>query len=156
MGEVLLVHDPKINRHLAMKIIHERLVGSQSQLVRFIKEAQVCAQPAPQHCAGLRSLKLEDGRVYFTMKEIKGRSLSRAIKALHAAVRDQQWPETGLTFPRMIDVFYQVCQGVAYAHSKGVLHRDIKPENVMLGEFGEVLVVDWGIAKIQSVCACRY
>ena len=151
MGEVLLVHDPKINRHLAMKIIHERLVGSQSQLVRFIKEAQICAQLQHPNIVPVYDLsRLEDGRVYFTMKEIKGRSLSKAIKALHAAVRDQQWPETGLTFPRMIDIFYQVCQGVAYAHSKGVLHRDIKPENVMLGEFGEVLVVDWGIAKILN------
>ena len=153
MGEVLLVHDPKINRHLAMKIIHKRLVDSQSQLVRFIKEAQVCAQLQHPNIVPVYDLsKLEDGRVYFTMKEIKGRSLSEAIKALHAAVRDQQWQtaEGGLTFHRLIDIFYQVCQGVAYAHSKGVLHRDIKPENVMLGEFGEVLVVDWGIAKILS------
>ena len=70
MGEVLLVHDPKINRHLAMKIIHERLVGSQSQLVRFIKEAQVCAQLQHPNIVPVYDLsKLEDGRVYFDERE---------------------------------------------------------------------------------------
>ena len=84
------------------------------------------------------------------MKAVHGRRLSDAIKAVHAAKVNGRFEATedGWTFHRLIDVFHQVCQAVAYAHSKGVLHRDLKPSNIMLGKFGEVLVLDWGIAKV--------
>ncbi|MEC8278000.1 MAG: bifunctional serine/threonine-protein kinase/formylglycine-generating enzyme family protein, partial [Myxococcota bacterium] len=93
---------------------------------------------------------LPDGRLYFTMKEIKGRSLDTIIWSVHNAVTEGRFHTTadGWSFRRLIDVFHQVCQAVGYAHSKGVLHRDLKPSNIMVGEFGEVLVVDWGIAKV--------
>ena len=151
MGEVRLVRDRKLNRRLAMKIIHARILNRSASAVRFIEEAQVCAQLQHPNIVPIHELgTLPDGRLYFTMKEIKGLSLNQAIQGVHASVVNGQFPlsGTGWTFRRLIDVFRQVCQAVAYAHSKGVLHRDLKPENIMLGEFGEVLVVDWGIAKV--------
>lgn len=151
MGAVRLVLDRKLNRRLAMKVIHPNLLHNDTAAGRFAEEAQVCAQLqhpniVPVHDLGM----LPDGRLYFTMKAIKGRSLDTVIRAVHGAVRDGQFQPTedGWTFHRLIDVFRQVCQAVGYAHSKGVLHRDLKPENIMLGEFGEVLVVDWGLAKV--------
>ncbi|MEC8276825.1 MAG: serine/threonine-protein kinase, partial [Myxococcota bacterium] len=151
MGTVRLVYDRKLNRRLAMKIIHPNLCVNDTAASRFAEEAQVCAQLqhpniVPVHDFGV----LSDGRFYFTMKEIKGRSLDTVIRAVHGAIRDGQFQPTkdGWTFHRLIDAFRQVCQAVGYAHSKGVLHRDLKPANIMLGEYDEVLVVDWGIAKV--------
>ena len=117
-----------------------------------MEEAQICAQLQHPNIVPIHDFgRLPDGRLYFTMKEIKGRSLDTVIDALHDAVRDGRFypTEDGWTFRRLIDAFHKVCQAVGYAHSKGVLHRDLKPDNIMLGEeFGEVLVVDWGIAKV--------
>lgn len=151
MGSVRLVRDRKLNRRLAMKIIHPKLLAHKSAPARFMEEAQVCAQLqhpniVPVHDFGT----LPDGRLYFTMKEIKGRSLGSIIDSVHEAVKDGRFypTEDGWTFRGLINAFHQVCQAISYAHSKGVLHRDLKPDNIMLGEFGEVLVVDWGIAKV--------
>lgn len=151
MGEVRLVRDRKLNRRLAMKIIHARVLNHSSSAVRFIEEAQVCAQLQHPNIVPIHELGvLPDGRLFFTMKEVKGQSLSDVIQAVHTKVVDGQFQAsgTGWTFRGLIEVFRQVCQAIAYAHSKGVLHRDLKPENIMLGEFGEVHVVDWGIAKV--------
>ena len=151
MGSVRLVRDRKLNRRLAMKIIHPKLLSHRSASARFVEEAQVCAQLQHPNIVPVHDLgTLPDGRLYFTMKEIKGRSLDTVIKSVHDAVKDGRFhpAEDGWTFRRLIDVFHKVCQAVGYAHSKGVLHRDLKPENIMVGEFGEVLVVDWGIAKV--------
>ena len=151
MGSVRLVRDRKMNRRLAMKIIHPNLLNHRTAASRFLEEAQICAQLQHPNIVPVHDLgTLPDGRLYFTMKEIRGRSLANVIQRVHAAVKDGRFYPTsdGWTFRRLIDVFHQVCQAVGYAHSKGVLHRDLKPENIMVGEFGEVLVVDWGIAKV--------
>ena len=131
MGSVRLVLDRKLNRRLAMKIIHPSLLLNEAAAARFAEEAQVCAQLqhpniVPVHDLGV----LPDGRFYFTMKEIKGRSLDSVIRAVHGSVKQGQLQPTkeGWTLRRLIDVFRQVCQAVGYAHSKGVLHRDLKPE----------------------------
>ena len=151
MGEVRLVHDSKLNRQLAMKILHEKMLSNEAECSRFIEEAQICSQLQHPNIVPVYDLgSLPDGRLFFTMKAVKGRRLSDIIKAVHANKVKGHFEVTsdGWSFRRLIDVFLQVCHAVAYAHSKGVLHRDLKPQNVMLGEFGEVLVVDWGIAKV--------
>ena len=151
MGEVRQIRDKELNRKLAMKIIHPDLLKKDSAIARFIEEGQVGAQLQHPNIVPVHELgQLDDGRFYFTMKEIKGRAFGEAIDEVHEAVEHDRWQIThsGLSFRKLIDAFHQVCQAISYAHSKGVLHRDLKPENIMLGEYGEVLVVDWGIAKV--------
>jgi serine/threonine-protein kinase len=151
MGEVLRVRDRQLNCYLAMKIMRGELLRSRSLVARFIEEAQVTAQLdhagiCPIHEIG----KLADGRWYYTMKEVKAYPLNKAILALHENSTQGQWQPTkeGWNFRRLIEVFRKVCEAVAYAHSRSVIHRDLKPENVVCGPHGEVLVVDWGLAKV--------
>ena len=151
MGEVRRIRDRSLNRTLAMKIIHPTLLSKQSITSRFIEEAQVGAQLQHPNIVPVHQMgRLVDGRLYFTMKEVKGSSFGDAIAEVHAAVENKRWQtsKSGWSLRRLIVAFHDVCRAVAYAHSKGVLHRDLKPENIMLGEYGEVLVVDWGIAKV--------
>lgn len=151
MGEVRQIRDKELNRNLAMKILHARLLGRDAAIARFIEEGQVCAQLQHPNIVPVHEIgQLDDGRFYFTMKEIKGRAFSDAILEVHRAIENDRWKitETGWSFRKLIDAFHQCCQAISYAHSKGVLHRDLKPDNIMLGEYGEVLVVDWGIAKV--------
>lgn len=151
MGEVRKIRDRTLNRTLAMKIIHSQKLSKQNVRARFIEEAQIGAQLQHPNIIPIHEMgQLNDGRLYFTMKEVKGRSFGEAIKEVHDAIENKRWriTKSGWSFRRLINAFHDVCKAVAYAHSKGVLHRDLKPENIMLGEYGEVLVVDWGIAKV--------
>jgi formylglycine-generating enzyme required for sulfatase activity/serine/threonine protein kinase len=150
MGLVLRVHDQFLNRRLAMKVLLERSAPHDNQeqrlshqlLVRFLEEAQLTSQldhpgVVPVHELGLDQL----GKVYFTMRMVKGRTASEVFAdAFH---RRGDWDLT-----RALEVVLKVCDTMSYAHDKGVLHRDLKPGNVMVGRFGEVYVMDWGLAKV--------
>ncbi|MCA9492178.1 MAG: serine/threonine protein kinase, partial [Myxococcales bacterium] len=155
MGEVRRVWDNALHRSVAMKVLRRELAERDDLVHRFVEEAQATAQlehPGimPVYDVG----RLPDGRPYFTMKEIRGRSLLDVIEELHQD-SDDGWgtTATGWTFARLIGVFQQVCEAVAFAHSRGVLHRDLKPTNVMVGAFGEVVVMDWGLAKIAGAAS---
>ncbi|MCB9684198.1 MAG: SUMF1/EgtB/PvdO family nonheme iron enzyme [Alphaproteobacteria bacterium] len=152
MGEVRRVLDRELDRVLAMKVVHAPLLERPAALARFLDEARATAQlqhPSivPVHDVG----RLPDGRLWFTMKEVRGRTLGQAIEDLHA-VSARGWgrPASGWTLHRVMSAFHVACQAVAYAHEHGVIHRDLKPENVMLGDRGEVYVLDWGLAKIKG------
>jgi Flp pilus assembly protein TadD len=139
MGVVLRARDPELNRPLAVKILAEQHHGSLHMARRFREEAQLTGQlqhPGipPVHEVGT----LPDGRPFFAMKLIRGRTLAELL-------RDRPTPAHDL--PRFLGIFEQVCQTLAYAHSQGVIHRDLKPQNIMVGAFGEVQVMDWGLAK---------
>ena len=145
-GEVHRALDRSLNRIVALKTLQPRLASDAVMIRRFIHEAQVVSQlqhPAivPIHDLG----QLKDGRWFITMKEIKGRNLRELISIIHmpGTADGATW-----TVRRLIGVFRMVCEAVGFAHSRGVIHRDLKPDNVMVGSFGEVLVVDWGLAKI--------
>ena len=151
MGDVRQVKDLSLNRTIAMKIMHENLVKSHSNRSRFVKEAQVIAQLQHPNITPVYEMGiLGDRRLYFTMKEVKGFTLAAAIRQVHQATSNNQWKTSpsGWNLRRLIVVFVQVCETIGFAHSKGVIHRDLKPANVMLGLYGEVLVVDWGISKV--------
>ena len=151
MGEVRKVRDEFLKRNLAMKIIHPNLLKSQNALTRFIEEAQVGSQLQHPNIVPIYEFgELPDGRLYFTMKEIRGEEFTDFIKEVHNASTEDGWKTTekGGTFRQLIQIFHKICETIAYAHTLGVIHRDLKPENVMIGGFGEVLVVDWGIAKV--------
>jgi serine/threonine-protein kinase len=137
MGIVYLVEDPALGRRIALKVLD--VVAQADDLAgRLLQEARILAQLehpgiVPVHDVGT----LPDGRVFYAMKYVKGGRLDEYARALHST-------------PDRLRVFQKVCDAVAFAHSRGVLHRDLKPENIMIGPFGEVLVMDWGVAKLVA------
>ncbi len=146
MGEVRRVRDRVLGRTMAMKILRSKLLQRPRTVARFVEEAQATAQLqhpgiVPVHDFG----KLPDGRLFFTMKEVKGHTLADAIFDLHLDKR----PDGALR--KIVDAFRDAAEAVAYAHARGVLHRDLKPSNIMLGAFGEVLVLDWGLVRLQDM-----
>jgi serine/threonine-protein kinase len=146
-GEVNLVRDARIGREVALKVLRADR-GSGTARGRFIREA--CVQGLLEHPTIVPVYDLDrgaDGAVFFTMKRVAGRTLADVLKRL----RDGD-PDTAAHFTRarLLHVFASVCQGVAYAHRRGIVHRDLKPANVMLGELGEVYVMDWGLAKLGA------
>ena len=151
MGEVRRVRDTLLHRTLAMKIMHNRMMSKPRYVSRFVEEAQIEAQLQHPNIVPVHDIgTLEDGRQYFTMKQIRGTEFSEKIKEIHAASSMDRWrnSEDGTSFRDLIRIHQTVCETVAYAHAQGVIHRDLKPDNIMLGGFGEVLVVDWGLAKL--------
>jgi serine/threonine-protein kinase len=150
VGEVWRVQESTLNRTLAIKTLRPEYATRQDLISRFYEEARIQAQlqhPGiiPVHCLA----QIPDGRMAFTMPEIQGRSLRQVIQTVHRASRGEWKPDPfGWTFRRLLDAFHRVCETVAYAHSRGVIHRDLKPENVMAGSYGEVFVLDWGLAKV--------
>ncbi len=146
IGEVWLAEDTDIGREVALKRLRQGREGAQD---RFLAEAQITGQLehpgiVPVHDLGLDS----QGRPFYVMTFIRGRTLKDAIADYHAG-SDREPAEVQLG--RLLEIFVKVCQATAYAHSRGVIHRDLKPDNVMLGEYGEALVVDWGMAKVQNL-----
>jgi formylglycine-generating enzyme required for sulfatase activity len=141
MGAILRVWDEDLRRHLAMKVALAAPRTPSRTLARFLEEAQVTGQLdhpgiVPVHELGLDS----QGRLYFTMKLVEGRDLKRIFELVFDG--EDGWNET-----RAIGVILKVCEAMAYAHKKGVIHRDLKPANIMVGSFGEVFVMDWGLAR---------
>ncbi len=135
MGVVYAAEDEKLERRVALKVID--VPGTDGDLAnRLMREAHVLARLehpgiVPVHDVGT----LTDGRVFYTMKFVKGQRLDKFIEGVES-VQDR------------LRLFLRICEAVAFAHARGVLHRDLKPANVMVGPFGEVLVMDWGLAKI--------
>ena len=144
MGTVLRAEEIPIRRTVAMKVMRNE--DSETELLRFVEEAQVTGQLEHPNIVPVHELGLnEEGRLYFTMKFVRGATLHEVLRRL--AERDA---ETVRRFPlvQLLTIFQKVCDAVAFAHSKGVIHRDLKPANLMIGQYGEVLVMDWGLAKV--------
>jgi tetratricopeptide (TPR) repeat protein len=140
MGQVVRLRDEEFQRPLAMKVLLPGGAPAAELAERFLREARLTGQlqhpgVPPVHELG----HLPDGRPYFVMKLIKGHSLHQLLRARLS--RDQD-------LTRFVGIFEQVCQTLAYAHARGIIHRDLKPLNVMVGAFGEVQVMDWGLAKV--------
>lgn len=140
MGVVLKGRDPDLGRDIAFKVLRQELSGKPAAVQRFVEEAQVGGQLQHPGIVPVYDIgRFSDGRPYFAMKLVKGRTLADLL-----AERTDPAVDRG----RYLRHFLQVCQTLAYAHSKGVIHRDLKPSNVMVGAFDEVLVMDWGLAKV--------
>ncbi|HEV8062849.1 MAG TPA: protein kinase [Gemmataceae bacterium] len=155
LGEVFVANDEELNREVALKEIQVLHAFQPEFRSRFLLEAEITGgleHPGIVPVYGLGSYA--DGRPFYAMRFIKGDSLQEAIKCFHAkdkAKRDPQ--ERSLALRELLGRFIDVCQAIAYAHSRGVLHRDLKPGNVILGRYGETLVVDWGLAKALATTA---
>jgi len=140
MGVILKGHDGDLGRDLAIKVLDAELAKNPAVVARFVEEAQIGGQLQHPGIVPVYELGLmADEAPYFTMKLVKGRTLSALLT---------QRKSTAENRTRLLQIFESVCQTIAYAHSKGVLHRDVKPANIMVGAFGEVQVVDWGLAKV--------
>jgi serine/threonine protein kinase/formylglycine-generating enzyme required for sulfatase activity len=150
MGLVLAAQDQLLGRVVAMKIAHRDL--SRASRSRFLAEAQVVAQLQHPGIVPVYDLgELPSGEPYFTMPIVRGRTLSELIREVHRASVDGWRPTpTGVTLHRLLWAFQQVCDAIGYAHSRGVVHRDLKPDNVIVGDHGETVVVDWGLAKVMG------
>jgi serine/threonine protein kinase len=142
MGEIVLCVEHNTRREVAMKRMLPTAAKHPRQRARFVEEAQVTAQLEHPNIVPVHELGRDArGAIYFTMKLVKGRSLAEIL----ALPPDGE--ETH-SLGELLQIFLKVCDGVAFAHSRGVVHRDLKPANIMVGDFGEVLVMDWGIARI--------
>jgi serine/threonine-protein kinase len=142
MGAVLRGRDPELGRELAVKVLLTNHSAKRELLRRFVEEAQICGQLQHPGIVPVYGLgRMADGRPFFSMKLVRGETLARVL-ASRAAANDD--------WPRLLSIFESICQTVAYAHARGVIHRDLKPSNVMVGAFGEVQVMDWGLAKVLS------
>jgi tRNA A-37 threonylcarbamoyl transferase component Bud32 len=146
LGEVFVALDLELHREVALKEIKEEHAHQGGSRARFVLEAEITGGLEHPGVVPVYGLGLyADGRPFYAMRFIKGDTLRDAVKRFHASPGDGF---DSLAFRQLLGRFVDVCQAVAYAHSRGVLHRDLKPQNIMLGKFGETLVVDWGLAKV--------
>ncbi|MDB5350208.1 MAG: serine/threonine protein kinase [Planctomycetota bacterium] len=142
MGAVLRGRDCELNRDLAVKVLLDKYRDNADVLRRFFEEAQIGGQLQHPGIVPIYDLGIfPDKSPFFAMKLVKGRTLAVLLK-------ERSSPADGL--PRFLSIYEQIAQTIAYAHSKNVIHRDLKPPNVMVGAFGEVQVMDWGLAKVLT------
>jgi serine/threonine-protein kinase len=140
MGAILRGRDVDLGRELAVKVLLKSNQGHPEVVRRFIEEAQIGGQL--QHPGVVPVYELgafADRRPYFAMKLVRGQTLAELLA---------ERPGSAADLPRFLSIFEQVCQTIAYSHARGVIHRDLKPSNVMVGAFGEVQVMDWGLATV--------
>ena len=141
MGAVLRGRDVDLGRDLAVKILLEKYADRPEVARRFIEEAQIGGQLQHPGVVPVYDIGRFGDRPYFTMKLVKGQTLAAILGERAGPTADR---------PRLISIALQVAQTLAYAHAKGVIHRDLKPANIMVGAFGEVQVMDWGLAKVLA------
>ena len=143
MGQIYFGEDPQLERQVAVKVSS---VSEGGEDPRFAKEAKVLAQLAHPNIVPIHNIGVDaQGRPFYSMKLVKGRTLQAVLNSIRdgdaSAIKDYQRTT-------LLTIFRKVCDAMMFAHSKGILHRDLKPENIMVGEYGEVLVMDWGLAKV--------
>jgi WD40 repeat protein/serine/threonine protein kinase len=154
LGEVFVALDGELDREVALKEIQQKHADHPESRARFLTEARVTGALEHPGIVPVYGLGVyQDGRPYYAMRFIKGDSLKDAIDTFHAPDRNRKGAsasERSLELRQLLRRFVDVCNAIAYAHDKGVIHLDLKPANVMLGKFGETLVVDWGLAKVMG------
>jgi serine/threonine protein kinase/tetratricopeptide (TPR) repeat protein len=147
MGEVYLAQDPAVGRKVALKRIRPELQKNKTILYRFLREAEVASALTHPSIVPILTIHTELPDVYYTMPYIEGETLRHILK--HSREQEKKGDPLhpiGRSIPALARIFLQVCEAIAYTHSKGILHRDLKPENIIVGKYGEVMILDWGIA----------
>lgn len=164
IGQVWVARDGELQREVALKVIQDRFVVRADQRARFLLEAEITGNLEHPGIVPVYSLGHDAaGRPYYAMRFIRGESLAAALRRFHGIADAGAAPAqvqasvlgrtgapdlAGIEFRDLLGRFLDVCDAIEYAHSRGVLHRDLKPSNIMLGRYGETLVVDWGLAKV--------
>ena len=145
VGAVLRSKEPNLGREVALKILRPNFRNRRQAVERFLREARATAQIEHPNIVPVHELGLMDGiGFFFSMKKISGENLGHIIAML--SEKNSEYVQNYSRL-QLLEIFVSSCQGVAFAHTKGVIHRDLKPENIMVGAFGEVLVMDWGLVK---------
>jgi serine/threonine-protein kinase len=141
--------DNNLGRTVVMKILHKQLADNEHMRARFLREARVTAQLQHPNTVPVYEIGHDrEGRLYFTMKKVVGENLRDILEK--QTLGDKHALQT-YNLDRLLGVVIQVCNALAYAHAHGVVHRDLKPENILIGSFGEVMLVDWGVAKVWAM-----
>lgn len=144
-GAVYAAKEPGLERNLALKLLRPRYREKRDRVKEFIREARITAHIAHPNVVPVHKIGVfDDAGVYFSMKRIAGETLRAVLRKLR---ENRPGYRKKYPLPRLLDIFIGACQGVSYAHQNGILHCDLKPENLMAGDFGEVLVMDWGMAR---------
>jgi eukaryotic-like serine/threonine-protein kinase len=148
MGEVLLCSDQRIGREIALKVIRREDKENLRVRAAFVREA--CLQGQLEHPAIVPVYDLgltTDGQAYFTMRRVRGHTLSQILS--YSKVEDSD-PSLRFSRSKLLAIFVDLCLAIEFAHQKGVAHRDLKPSNIMIGDFGEVYLIDWGLAALHG------
>ena len=149
LGEVFVARDEELHREVALKLIQEQHASDHGSCTRFQFEAEITGRLEHPGVIPVYGLGVDErGRPYYAMRFVRGESLKESITRFHREDGPaREAGERSLAFRELLGRFVDVCNTMAYAHGRGILHRDLKPANVMLGQYGETLVVDWGLAK---------
>lgn len=147
MGEVLLAFDPICKRNVALKKIRPELMNNEMIKNRFLKEAKIAGRLTHPSIISIFSIHTDENGIYYTMPYVEGKMLKELLDEAKEEISIQN---TKGSIPYLIRVFLSVCEAVAYTHSKKILHRDLKPNNIIIGKYGEVLILDWGIADFMD------
>ena len=148
-ADLVVCKDTNLGRPVVLKKLRKDVANYEKELSRLLREARITAQL--QHPATVPLYEIgkdDEGNWYFAMKKIEGQTLFEIIVGLY---NREPKIERHFNLTRLLNIFRQVCDALSYAHSRGVIHRDIKPENIIIGMFGEVTLIDWGVAKVWGM-----
>lgn len=148
MGAILRAYDNNLQRPVALKVMLNSADATDSSIYSFVAEAQITGQLEHPNIVPLHDIGVSaDGTIYYTMKLISGRTLREILKKIRDGDEEaiEKYP-----IDKLLTIFQKICDAMAYAHACTVVHRDLKPDNIMVGEFGEVLILDWGLAKVLT------
>jgi PAS domain S-box-containing protein len=151
MGRIWVARDMNLERDVALKELHAELLEHPAALTRFLREAQITGQLEHPGIVPVYELAVrdDDQSPYYTMRFVNGRTLTEATNDYHARLRAGE--NASLDLAALLHAFVMICNTIGFAHSRGVIHRDLKGPNVILGDFGEVVVLDWGLAKQMNL-----
>ena len=151
MGEVFLAFDPLCKRTVALKCIRQDLSKYEVIKERFLREAHVAAQLNHPSIIPIFSIETGGLEVFYTMPFVEGQTLKEILKEASSQEKEgEAGHPIGSSTLALTRIFLSVCQAIAYTHAKGIVHRDIKPDNIIVGKYGEVLILDWGLADLMG------
>lgn len=148
MGEVFLAYDPLCQREVALKFIREEWASRKDMQERFLKEARIAGQLSHPSIIPIYEISAGPEQIFYTMPSIEGETLRTILRSVKEQIKKEEpLHPIGSSIPSLMRIFFNVCSAIAYVHSRGVLHRDLKAENIIVGKFGEVIILDWGLAE---------